>query len=188
MYMDDSEIVDLYLSRDESAISHTAFKYGSRLKRIAFRILSSSSSAEECENDTYLEAWNRIPPSEPRTYLFPFLGRIIRHLAIDECRKNLSQKRNALFCELTGEMEQCLLGRNTVEESFDAEALIRSINSYLSSCSEEQRNIFVRRYWYFDSISDISRRYGFTGSRVKTTLFRMREGLKVYLEKEGYAL
>ena len=184
--MDDSEIVDLYLSRDESAISHTALKYGTRLKRIAFRILSSSSSAEECENDTYLEAWNRIPPSEPRTYLFPFLGRIIRHLAIDECRKNLSQKRNALFCELTGEMEQCLLGRNTVEESFDAEALIRSINSYLSSCSEEQRNIFVRRYWYCDRVSDICARYGYGKSKVLMMLKRTRDNLAQHLKKEGY--
>jgi len=188
MYMDDSEIVDLYLSRDESAISHTAFKYGARLKMIAFRILSSSSSAEECENDTYLEAWNRIPPSEPRSYLFPFLGRIIRHLAIDECRKSLSQKRNALFCELTLEMEQCIPGRNTTEESFDADALVMTINSYLSSCSEEQRGIFIRRYWFFDSISEISGKYGCSSGKVKTTLFRMREGLRKYMEKEGYTV
>lgn len=188
MYMDDSEIVDLYLSRDESAISHTAFKYGSRLKRIAFRILNSTSSAEECENDTYLEAWNRIPPSEPRTYLFPFLGRIIRHLAIDEYRKNLSQKRNALFSELTLEMEQCIPGRNTAEEAFDADALAGTINSYLSTLSEEQRGIFIRRYWFFDSILEISVRYGCSTGKVKTNLFRMREGLKKYLEKEGYTV
>lgn len=85
-------------------------------------------------------------------------------------------------------MEQCIPGRNTVEESFDAKTLIRSINSYLTASSEEQQNIFVRRYWYFDSISEISRRYGCSKSKVKTTLFRKREGLKIYLEKEGYTL
>ena len=88
--MEDSAIVDLYLSRDETAISHTAEKYGSRLRQIASGILNSRESAQECENDTYLETWNRIPPHEPRTYLFAFLGKILRHIAIDECRRNAS--------------------------------------------------------------------------------------------------
>jgi len=186
--VDDSAIVDLYLSRDESAISQTAQKYGGKLRRMANGILNNMASAEECENDTYLEAWNRIPPNEPRTYLFAFLGKIIRHLAIDECRKNSSQKRYALFCELTQEMEECIPGRNDIEESFEAEALSQSINAFLSTCPEKQRNIFVRRYWFFDSISEIAGRYGYSQSKVKTTLFRMREGLKIHLQKEGYTI
>ena len=113
--MDDAKIVDLYLARDESAISHTADKYGTRLRQIANHILDDRESAEECENDTYFEAWNRIPPHEPRTYLFAFLGRIARHLAIDVCRRNTSQKRKALFCELTAEMEECVSDGNNVE-------------------------------------------------------------------------
>ena len=186
--MDDSVIVDLYLSRDESAISQTSHKYGLKLRQIANGILDNMSSAEECENDTYLEAWNRIPPNEPRTYLFAFLGKIIRHLAIDECRKNASQKRYALFCELTQEMEQCIPGRNDVEESFEAEALSQSINAFLSTCPENQRNIFIRRYWYFDSVKEIAQRFGCSQSKVKTSLFRMREGLKNHLQKEGYTI
>ena len=184
--MDDSEIVELYLSRDESAISHTTQKYGSKLRQIANSILNNKALAEECENDTYLEAWKLIPPNEPRSYLFAFLGKITRHLAIDECRKTTSQKRQALFCQLTQEMEECIPGQSNVEEDIGANVLSQTINAFLSSCSEEQRNVFVRRYWFFDTISEICRRYDFSQSKVKTMLFRMREGLRYYLEKEGY--
>jgi len=186
--MDDSKIVELYLSRDESAISHTAQKYGSKLRQIANHILDDMESAEECENDTYLEAWNRIPPHEPRTYLFAFLGRIARHLAIDVCRKSASQKRQALFCELTTEMGECISDGSNVENEVEAKELSRAISAFLDSCSEEQRNVFVRRYWFFDSISEICARYGFSQSKVKSMLFRMREGLRDYLTKEGYQL
>ena len=186
--MDDSGIVDLYLARDETAIIETQRKYGQRLSRIACNILDSAESAEECENDTYLEAWNRIPPHEPRTYLFSFLGKITRHLAIDRCRKNTSLKRQALFCELTAEMEECIPGRSSAEEAVDAKALKHSIDAYLSGLSVPQQNVFVRRYWFFDSIADIARQYGFSQSKVKTMLFRMREGLRTHLEKEGYII
>lgn len=186
--MDDSIIVDLFLSRDESAISLTAEKYGSKLRKIAYGILGSESSAEECENETYLEAWNLIPPYEPRTYLFPFLGKIIRHLAIDEYRKAASQKRDAPVSELTREIAECIPGKNNVEAAVDAKELTRAIDVFLESCTCEQRNLFVRRYWYFDSISDISKRYGYSQSKVKTALFRLREALRKHLEKEGYTI
>lgn len=184
--MDDPEIVALYLSRDESAISQTAQKYGPGLRRIAYGILNDRASAEECENDTYLAAWKLIPPNEPRAYLFAFLGKITRHLAIDECRKNTSQKRNALFCELTREMEECIPGQSNVEGDLEANALSQTISTFLSSCSEEQRDVFVRRYWFFDTIPEICGKFGFSQSKVKTMLLRMREGLRHYLEKEGY--
>ena len=130
--MDDSKIVELYLSRDESAISHTAEKYGSKLRQIADRILNNCSSAEECENDTYLQTWNLIPPNEPRTWFFPFIGKITRHLAIDECRKNSSAKRHALFCELTDEMEECIAGASDVEGEVNAGILGEAISAYLA--------------------------------------------------------
>ncbi len=186
--MDDSKIVELYLSRNESAISHTAQKYGAKLRKIADNILHNKASAEECENDTYLEAWGLIPPNEPKSYLFAFLGKITRHLAIDECRKNTSLKRRAFFCELTQEMEECIPGRSNVEGDMEADSLSQAISSFLGDCSEEQRNVFVRRYWFFDTISEICRRYGFSQSKVKTMLYRMREGLRDYLEKEGYMI
>lgn len=184
--MDDAKIVELYLSRNESAITRTAEKYGVRLRRIANRILNNRESAEECENDTYLEAWKLIPPHEPRTYLFAFLGRITRHLAIDECRRGGAQKRQALFLELTSEMQECIPGDGDVEAEIEAKALSQSIDNFLETFSEEQRNVFVRRYWFFDTISEVCRRYGYSESKVKVMLFRMREGLRAHLEKEGY--
>ena len=187
--MDDSKIVELYLSRDEAAISETALKYGSRLRSIANRILGDISASEECENDTYLKAWGLIPPHEPRSYLFSFLGKITRHLAIDECRKRDSEKRSAVFCELTQEMRECLPSENDDAESLlEASELRCAVNAFLERQSDERQNIFVRRYWYFDSIPEISRRYGFSRSKVKMTLCRMREELRVWLGKEGYTV
>ena len=186
--MEDAPIEDLYLARDEGAIEQTAQKYGMRLRGIANRILSNLATAEECENDTYLEAWNRVPPNEPRSYLFAFLGKITRHLAIDRCRREERQKRAALYCELTDEMEQCLPGRDNVAEAVEARQLSQAIDDFLRSCPGEQRDMFVRRYWYFDTISEISQRFHCSQSRVKTTLFRLREKLRQHLEQEGYRL
>ena len=186
--MEDAAIVELYLKRDEAAIAATAKKYSSRLRRVALGILSDPGTAEECENDTYLRAWELIPPHEPRTYFFPFLGRITRHLAIDRLRREQSQKRNGSCLELTREIAECIPGGARAEEALEAEALRRSIDAFLAGCSEEQRRLFVRRYWFFDSIPELSRRYGLSQSKVKTTLFRLREKLRERLEAEGYDL
>lgn len=185
--MDDSEIVDLYLCRNESAISRTAAKYGPRLRDIAYGILYDVSAVEECENDTYFTAWNKIPPNEPRNYLFSFLGRIIRCFAIDEVRRRNRAKRNAVICELTAEMEERLTSYdNGVEDAVDVKALGELISSFLKNYSAEQRKVFVRRYWYFDSIRQISDLYGFSNSKVKTTLYRMRKELIAFLKERGY--
>ena len=186
--MEDEKIVELYLQRDETAISETAKKYGVRLQALAHRIVSDAQAAEECENETYLEAWNRIPPKEPRTYLFAFLGRIARHIAIDECRRSTSKKRSALLVELSAEMEECLAGEGSVEEVIEEQELSRAIMDFLSDCSLQQRRVFLRRYWFFDTIPEICQRYGYSESRVKTMLFRMRKNLKEHLEREGYAV
>ena len=186
--MDDSQIVELYLSRDESAIAQTSQKYGTKLRRIANNVLSDIDASEECENDAYLQTWNLIPPNEPRTYLFAFVGRIIRHLAIDRLRYDNRQKRYALFCELTDEMQECLPGNSNVSQEIDAKELTQLINEFLESCTEEQRNIFVRRYWYFDSVADICAKYSLPQSKVKTALFRMREKLQKRLTDGGFAV
>ena len=186
--MEDSRIVDMYLSRDESAISHTSDKYGRKLRSLAWRILENTSESEECENDTYLEAWNLIPPNEPRTYLFPFLGRITRHLALDMCRKRSAAKRSAILCELSDEMEECLPAEEGPDSKTDSIVLMDGINSFLGNLSEEQRILFVRRYWYFDPVSDLCSRFGWSQSKVKTTLFRLREKLRDHLRKEGFEL
>ena len=186
--MDDGSIVDLYLARDEGAIAHTSEKYGAALRTLADRILGDEPAAEECENDTYLEAWNRIPPHEPRNYFFPFLGRITRHLAIDRCRRRDAQKRSAVLCELTAELELCLPAKENVEAEVSASELAAVIRRFLSACTAEQRGVFLRRYWYFDTIPAIAARAGATGSKVKGTLRRLRERLRAVLEEEGWTV
>ena len=186
--LDDSKIVDLYLMRDETAIGQTAQKYGTRLRNIANTIVQDLHTAEECENDTYLQAWNAIPPHEPREYFFAFLARITRHIALNICKERSSLKRNAFLCELTAEMEQCIPGPDNTECHMDAVILCDAINKFLVTLSPEKRNVFVRRYWFMDSVSSIAQFYGLSESKVKSILFRTRNQLRGYLKKEGYAL
>lgn len=182
--MDDVRIVQMYLDRDEHAISATAERYGIRIRGIANNILQDIHGAEECENDTYLAAWNAIPPHKPFTYLFAFLARITRHLALDRCRERNRMKRNALLVELTQEMEQCIPGPNDVESGVDAKIVGSAISGFLRKLPEERRQVFVRRYWYMDSVSTIAKRFGIGESKVKTMLFRTRKELNDYLRKE----
>lgn len=186
--LDDNRIVDLYLSRDEAAISQTSEKYGSRLRNVAYGIVEDLHTAEECENDTYMEAWNSIPPHEPKSYLFAFLARITRHIALDFCKERSCLKRSAFISELSAEMEQCIPAPDDTERRIDAMVLCEAINSFLATLSDEKRNIFMRRYWYMDSIAAISQRYGLSQSKVKSILFRSRNQLREYLGKEGYDL
>lgn len=186
--MDDASIVELFLNGDESAIAHTAEKYGARLRSISKRITADVSTAEECENDTYFEAWNRIPPNEPKTYLPAFLSRIIRNLSINRCVERDRLKRSAYITELSAEMEQCIPAPNDVESSVDAKEIGRIISDFLHKQSEEKRLIFMHRYYYLDSVSAIACRFGYSESKIKTRLFRMRNDLRNYFLKEGYTL
>ena len=186
--MDDGKIVDLYLERDETAISLTAEKYSSKLRRIAYNITESLQAAEECENDTYLKAWNSIPPHEPRDYLFAFLARITRHIALDFCKERSRLKRSAFICELSEELEQCISSPDDTQCCVETTVLSDVINGFLATLSEEKRNIFVRRYWYMDSVPAIARLYGISQSKVKSILFRTRNQLREHLIKEGYEL
>ena len=186
--MEDEKIIQLYFLRDESALRHTADKYGARLRNISFGITSDEQTAEECENDTYLEAWNSIPPSDPKTYFYAFLARIARYISIDRCRERKSLKRDGHIVELTDELAACLHTSDGVESKMDAKMLGEAISRFLFTLSDEKQVIFMRRYFYLDSIADISRRLSISESKVKTTLFRIRNSLRVYLIKEGYAL
>lgn len=186
--MDDNKIIELYLGRDEAAIMQTSAKYGNRLRNLAYGIVTDSQTAEECENDTYLKAWDSIPPHEPRKHLYAFLACIIRHIAINCCRHRNRLKRSAYICELSAEMEQCIPAPDDVDCRIDDMVLREAINTYLSSLDQETRNIFIRRYWYLDSIADISKRFSLSESKVKSTLFRCRNRLREFLEKEGYNL
>ncbi len=186
--MDDNKIVELYLDRDENAISETRDKYSTRLRALSYNIVNDIHTTEECENDTYMQAWNSIPPHEPRDYLYAFLARIIRHISLNRCREGNRLKRNAFICELSNELEQCIPSTNNIDNFIDDLVFGEIINSFLTTIGEEKRNIFLRRYWYFDSIADISKRFGISKSKVKTTLFRIRNGLRQHLEKEGYTI
>ena len=186
--MEDSKIIDLYLGRDEAAVRHTSEKYGNRLRSLAYGIVNDPQTAEECENDTYMEAWSAIPPHEPRSYLYAFLARITRHLSLNCCRSRSRLKRSAFLCELSAEMEQCIPAPDDVECRIDDLAFAEAINGFLASLGEEKRNLFIRRYWYLDSVAAISRRFAFSESKVKTILYRCRRQLRTHLEKEGYML
>lgn len=186
--MDDEKIVDLYLIRDESAISETRDKYGALLRRLSYNIVKDESDAKECENDTYLQAWQSIPPHEPKGYLFPFLARIIRNLSLNHCRNRDRLKRRAYICELSREMEQCIPSNVNVEHCIDDLAFKEIINAFLEKLKPEKRKVFVCRYWYLDSIEDISKRYSMSQAKVKSILFRCRNELRMHLEKEGYSI
>ncbi len=184
--MEDEKIVELYLRKDETAIEWTSKKYGQRLHALSLSIVDDWQTAEECENDTYMEAWNSIPPHEPKSYLYAFLARIIRHLSLNCCRKRSRLKRNAFISELSAEMEQCIPAPDNVECHIDNLVLQQAINGFLGTLGDEKRNVFLRRYWYLDSVADISKRYAISESKVKTMLYRTRKQLRKYFEQEGY--
>lgn len=186
--MDDEKIVQLFLNRDENAIKYSAEKYGNRLRALCCGITADMQTAEECENDTYLKAWNLIPPNEPQTYLYAFLARIARHISIDRCRERASLKRDAIITELNTEIEMCLPAADDIEAAVSERELAKAISSFLNTVSQEKRVIFVRRYFYLDSISEISKRFAVTESKVKSSLYRTRNELREYLIKEGYTL
>lgn len=186
--MEDSAIVELYLRRDEAAVARTAEKFGVRLRALAQGIVDDRQIAEECENDTYLQAWNAIPPHEPRDYLYAFLARITRHVALNRCRERSRLKRSALICQLSDELEQCIPAPDDAACRLEEGELRAAINGFLATLGAEKRSIFLRRYWYLDSISAISKGFDLSESKVKTTLCRCRKQLREYLEQEGYTL
>ena len=185
--MEDNKIIELYWNRHEIAISETAQKYGNYCRSIAFNILANNEDTDECVNDTYLNAWKAIPTQRPN-FLRVFLGRITRNIAFDKYDYYHAQKRNIDFNVLLSELEECISSSNDVESSFEKGEIAKAISDFLCSESSENRNIFIRRYWFSDSISTISASFKMKESKVKTILFRIRNRLKIYLEKEGIIL
>ena len=183
--MEDEQIVELYLKRNEQAIQETAVKYGRGLQTLSRKVVGDAQTAEECVNDTYLKAWETIPPHEPRTYFFAFLARIVRCSSIDSLKKRNTQKRQANVVSLTKELDECVIGVDTTEDAIDEMLLKDSINSFLAGQTPEKRNVFVRRYFFADEIQDIVDRYGFSKSKVKMMLLRMRDDLKKHLIADG---
>lgn len=186
--MDDESIVRLYWDRDDRAIAATSERYGRYCKAIARNILVSDEDAEECVNDTYLGAWNSIPPHRPQQ-LSTFLGKITRNLAFNRYKRNRAQKRGGGETELVlHELADCVSDADSVEEAIDRQELAREISSFVRSLPEVKRNMFVRRYWYGDSVLEAARFCGTSPGGAAKALERMRKSLKAYLEERGFLL
>lgn len=184
--MEDTEIVSLYLKRDEQAIRETSKKYGAQLQSLAYHVTEDSQTAEECLNDAYLKTWQSIPPNEPREYLFPYLAKIVRQVSFDAVRYRNRKKRSAQMTELSEELEETVGGMDTPESETDAKLLMEEVSKYLKSLPKKRRIMFVRRYYYMDSISQIAEDYHVKEANVRLTLYRIRNGLKKHLKDAGY--
>lgn len=186
--MDDCEIIALYWKRSEDAISETASKYSRYCKSIANNILLNADDADECVNDTYLHTWQSIPPQNP-TLFSAFLGKITRNLALNKYKQLNAVKRGGGQVKiLLSELEDCIPSADSVEEAYQVGIAAQAISSFLHSIDTQSRIVFVRRYWYADSIATIGSRYQMSDSKVKSMLFRNRNKLRIYLEKEGIVL
>ncbi|MBP3815941.1 MAG: sigma-70 family RNA polymerase sigma factor [Firmicutes bacterium] len=184
----DSAIIELYFARDEQAITETRNKYDAYLRTVSGKILRDYEDVSECVSDTYLGAWNAIPPARPNR-LQLFLAKITRNLSLKRVRLNGAAKRgNGETAIALDELEECVAGDGRVDENLEAKELASLIDEFLEGRSAEERKLFLLRYWYFDSIGDISKRFGFTDSKVKMTLKRTRDDLKDYLLEKGVLL
>ena len=183
--MKDSEIVELYFERDEEAIEKTSEKYGAYCKAVAENILKNPEDSEECVNSALLQLWNFVPPEKPEN-LKMFLAKITRNIAINNLKAKLAEKRGgkegfAAFDELS----ECIPAGNSIEESFDAAELEKAINDFAKNLPEKERNIFIRRYFFFESQEKIGEKFGFSPNLVAVILHRTRKKLRKFLEKEG---
>lgn len=181
--MEDKMIIDLYFARDEEALRYTDEAYGQRLFHLAERIVQNDQDAEESVSDTYLKAWDTIPPHRPQ-YFFAYLAKICKHFALDRLDWKAAVKRRAEVVSLTQEMESCI---PDAARSYDVDRkeLGMILDAFLRTQTLENRMVFLRRYWYMDTIAEIAARYGISESAVQMRLNRTRGKLRTYLEMEG---
>lgn len=201
MQLNDEKIIALFFARNETAITETASVYGTKLTKLAAQITQDEQDAAEILNDTYLRAWNTIPPNKPE-YFFAYLAKICRNLCFDRLDHKQAKKRRANLAVLTREMEACIPSANRilagirmqagveeeVEAKMEAERIGGIFNQFLEGLPVQSRVIFMRRYWYADSIREIALRYSISESKVKTRLHRTRKALRKYLESEGISV
>ena len=186
--MEDNAIIQLYWARDEGAIAASEKKYGGYCGTIARNIVGDRQTAEECVNDTWLRAWDTMPPQKP-SKLAVFLGRITRNLSFDRYRQSHADRRgNGVFGEVLDELAECVSGNEGPETEWERRELAEAIDGFLRQLPKDRRRLFVRRYWYGERVSDIAAECGMTSSAVSTALGRMRESLRRYLSERGFAL
>lgn len=183
--MEDGQIIDLYWNRDQRAIRETDGKYGKLLGSIAWNLLRSREDSEECVNDTYLRAWEAIPPARPGAFR-TWLGRITRNLSLDRWKRWDAEKRGGGPEPLLGELEDCLPARQG--RSVEDLELAETLNAFLRDLSAEARAMFLRRYWYGESVAEVAAALGCGEGKVKSSLFRSRRALREHLEREGIAV
>ena len=185
-HLPDETIIDLYWDRNEKAIRETDHKYGKYLYTIAYNIVYDNQDCEECLNDTYLGAWNAIPPQRPTVFQV-FLSRIMRNIAVDRLRKNKASKRvpSEMMVSLE-ELDECASGNASMDEELAINTLGQLISRFLHSCSDREQFIFVCRYYYADKVENIANMLQISAATVFRTLANIRSDLKEYLEKEGY--
>lgn len=188
IHMDDNSIIRLYWDRNDQAIAATSDKYGHYCKRIARNILNNEEDAEECVNDTYLNAWNAMPDHWPGQ-LSTFLGKITRNLSFNRYRYNRTEKRGGGEITLVlDELADCVSDTDSVEQIVDRQELVRAVNLFVGNLPAVKRDIFVRRYWYADSVLDIAGDFKMKPGAVSKTLERTRKQLKTYLTERGFEL
>lgn len=181
--MDDHKIIELYFSRDERAIKETDLKYGKLCHSIANNILKNNEDSEECVNDTYIGIWNTIPPEKPNHFM-AFVCKIARNLALKKLESSMRQKRSQATVISLSELEE-ILSDDSIAADIGNEEIGKAISAFLRKEKADSRKVFIRKYYFFDSISEIAERYGFTESKVKNMLYHTRNKLKEYLIKEG---
>lgn len=185
--VEDSKIIELFYERSEQAIIELSNKYGRACTKIAHNILNDRQDAEECVNDAYLGAWNTIPPQKPNP-LLTYICRIVRNLAIKQYHKNTAQKRNSIYDVALDELETVFPAASSAEDEVNADEIASIIDEFLGTLDRETRVMFVRRYWYSDSVSAIAERFRMTGNNVSVRLSRTRDKLKKYLIMKGVSI
>lgn len=184
--MNDAQIIALFWDRNEDAIRETDRAYGHKLQVLSERILHSGEDAQECVSDTYMKTWETIPPQKP-VYFFAYLAKLCRNFSLARLQWNSAARRTAEVVTLTQEMEACIPDRSRDRE-LEGKEIGRLLNVFLEGISRENRLIFLRRYWYADSIQEIAERYQISQSKVKTQLHRTRKKLRQFLEEEGISV
>lgn len=185
--MEDSKIIELFFERSEQAIVELSKKYDNVSKKIAFNILKNKQDCEECVNDAYLGVWNTVPPQRP-TSLKAYVCKIVRSLSIKRYHSNTAVKRNSVYDVALDELENCFMSTSLVEQEFSAKETAKVIDNFLKKLDKESRVMFIRRYWYADSIEDIAEMFQTGNHNISVRLFRIREKLKKQLAKEGVYL
>lgn len=185
--LDDSRIIELFYERSEQAIMELSQKYGAVCAKVADNILNNRLDSEECVNDAYLGAWNTIPPQKPNP-LLSYVCRIVRNLALKRYHANTAAKRNSIYDVALDELGNCFQAPVSVEDEWDAKEVAHMIDEFLEMLDKKNRMMFVRRYWYADSIADIAENFHTSSHNVSVRLFRIREKLRKYLMDEGVSI